>query len=117
MIRAASCGASLYERAPSASGNLDEADEASGDDDFIYKMKVVLRETKESRRWLRFITACALQNYQKLGDLGDEARQLSSIFATIVKNTERRVAREKKEARRQRGRHTTGREGAIDDSK
>jgi four helix bundle protein len=107
----------LIRAAPSASGNLDEADEASSDDDFIYKMKVVLRETKESRRWLRFIAACALQNHQKLGDLGDEARQLSSIFATIVKNTESRVAREKKEARRQRGRHTTSGQGAIDNSK
>ena len=48
---------------------LEEADEASSTTEFIYKMKVVLRETKESRRWLRFILYCRLQNFDKLGDL------------------------------------------------
>jgi four helix bundle protein len=92
----------LIRSAPSASGNLDEADEASSDDDFVYKMKVVLRETKESRRWLRFIAYCKLQQYEHLGNLGDEARQLASIFATIVRNTEQRLKREKEEKRRRK---------------
>ena len=81
----------LVRAAPSASGNLDEADEASSANDFVYKMKVVLRETKESRRWLRFIRDCKLQNHEQLGGLADEARQLCAIFATIVRNVERRL--------------------------
>jgi four helix bundle protein len=87
----------LIRAAPSASGNLDEADEASSDDDFIYKMRVVLRETKESRRWLRFIDNCKLQHHERLGTLPDEARQLCAIFATIIKNTERRLQAERAE--------------------
>lgn len=74
---------------------LEEADEASSTTEFVYKMKVVLRETKESRRWLRFILYCRLQNFDKLGDLPDEAKQLGSIFAAIVRNTERRLAEER----------------------
>ena len=99
----------LIRAAPSASGNLDEADEASSDDDFVYRMKVVLRETKESKRWLRFIKRCHLQNHARLGKLPDEARQLCSIFATIVRNVERRLAAEHaaKEAKRRRRRTDT----------
>jgi len=91
----------LIRSAPSASGNLDEADEASSDDDFVYKMKVVLRETKESRRWLRFIARCKLQHHDRLANLVDEARQLGSIFATIVRNVERRLEAERAQRKRQ----------------
>jgi four helix bundle protein len=90
----------LLRAASSVSGNLDEADEASSDDDFVYKMQVVLRETKEAKRWLRFITACQLQHHDKLGNLPDEARQLVLIFATIVRNTERRLGADR-EGKRQ----------------
>jgi four helix bundle protein len=94
----------LIRAAPAASGNLDEADEASSDDDFVYRMRVALRETKEAKRWLRFIRACQLQHHERLGCLPDEARQLVLIFAAIVRNTERRLAMERKEnpSRRQR---------------
>jgi len=94
----------LIRAAPAASGILEEADEASSDRDFIYKMKVTLRETREARRWLRFIEQCRLQRHEQVGDLPDEARQLASIFATIVRNTERRVAEEraKSQSRAQR---------------
>jgi four helix bundle protein len=92
----------LVRSASAASGILEEADEASSDDESIYKMKSVLRETKESRRWLKFIAACALQQHQQLAVLPDEARQLCAIFATIVRNTEDRVEREKADRDRKR---------------
>jgi len=85
----------LVRSAPSASGNLEEADEASSDADFVFKMKIATREMKESRRWLRFIASCKLANHERLRDLEDEGRQLASIFATIVVNTKRRMANEK----------------------
>src|SRR5262245_28395524 len=93
----------LIRSAPSASGNLEEADESSSDRDFVYRMKVATRETKESRRWLRFITRCRLANYQKLSNLEDEAQQLAKIFATIVIRTKERMARER--ANRKRSNH------------
>jgi four helix bundle protein len=85
----------LIRAAPSASGNLDEADEAMSDADFLFKMKLVLRETKEARRWLRFIRDCKLHNHDQLDDLSDEARQLTSIFATIIINKKKSMARKK----------------------
>ena len=74
----------LIRAAPAASGILEEADEASSTSEFIYKMKLSLREMRESKRWLLFIVQCRLQRHDQLGDLPDEARQLASIFAAIV---------------------------------
>lgn len=73
----------LIRAAPSASGNLEEADEAFTDQDFLYRIKMVLRETKESRRWLRFVQRCKLARHEQVSSLEDEARQLAAIFATI----------------------------------
>jgi len=90
----------LVRAAPSASANLEEADEALSDADFVFRMKVATREMKEVRRWLRFIEYCRLTSYERLGDLPDEARQLASMFATIVGNTRRRIERERREKQR-----------------
>jgi four helix bundle protein len=85
----------LIRAAPSASGNLEEADEAFTDHDFLYRMKVVLRETKESRRWLRFIKRCNLAQHGQVAPLEDEARQLAAIFATIFIKRKRTLAARK----------------------
>jgi four helix bundle protein len=95
----------LIRAAPSASGNLEEADQAFSDGDFLYRMKVVLKETNEARRWLRFILKCKLANYARLGNLPDEAHQLASIFATIYINRKKnidakKVARLRREVQR-----------------
>jgi four helix bundle protein len=86
----------LVKAAPSTSNNLEEADEASSTRDFIAKMKIALREAKESRRCLRFVTSCHLTNHDRIGGLEDEARQLASIFAAIVINTKARYEEEKR---------------------
>jgi four helix bundle protein len=89
----------LIRSAPSASSTLEEADEAYSDAEFLYKMKSVLKETNESRRWLRFITRCELDHYQRLGNLPDEAHQLAKIFATIYINRKRNVEAQKAQKR------------------
>jgi four helix bundle protein len=87
----------LIRSGPAASALLEEADEAYSDADFLFNMKRVLRETKESRRWLRFITRCHLANADRVGDLEDEANQLAKIFATIYINRKRHVDAKKAE--------------------
>jgi four helix bundle protein len=81
----------LVRAATSASNNLEEADEASSTADFIAKMKIALREAKESRRCLRFVVECRLATHQEIAELVNEARQISGIFATIIINTKRRA--------------------------
>jgi four helix bundle protein len=90
----------LVRAAMGASGNLEEADEASSPADFVAKMKIALREVREARRWLRLVESCQLDHYQRVRGADDEARQLAAIFATIVLNVRRRLAAERAAARR-----------------
>ena len=85
----------LVRAAMGSSGNLEEVDEASSSADFIHKMKIALRETKEAWRWLRALRTCALDGHDRVAGFEQEARELSAIFATIVIKVQQRVEREK----------------------
>jgi four helix bundle protein len=84
--------------------NLEEADEASSDADFIAKMKITLRETRECKVRIRLLVECRLAGHRGLASLQNEALQLASIFAAILINTKRRVAGEKAKKRTDRTR-------------
>ena len=66
--------------------NLEEADAASSDADFLAKMRIALREAKEAHVAIRIIVRCKLAGYADVGQYRDEADQLARIFFTIVKN-------------------------------
>lgn len=66
--------------------NLEEADAASSDADFVAKMRIALREAKEAHVAIRLIARCKLAGYETVEKYRDEANQLSSIFAAIVRN-------------------------------
>ena len=72
--------------ASSTTFNLEEADAASSDNDFLAKMRIALREAKESRKVIQVITTCKLAGWRQVGQFEDEARQLSLIFAKIIVN-------------------------------
>ena len=97
----------LVRAADSTSNNLVEADDASSGDDFVYKMKLTLREAKESREGLIKLRLGRLCGFEKVADLEREAGELTAIFATIIINTQKRHERERREApQRKRGRRT-----------
>ena len=102
----------LVRAADSTSNNLAEAGGGISDADFLYKMRVVLREAKESYVCLVKIRRGPLANAQRVLALGleQEADELSAIFSTIITNTERRIEREKAQAtEEQRRRQRNGR--------
>jgi four helix bundle protein len=68
-------------RTPSA-----EADAASSDADFVAKMRIAARESKEACVAIRIIAACNLLGAAAIGKHLDEANQLASIYSTIVRN-------------------------------
>ena len=74
----------LIKAVTSSTFNLEEAD--SSDADFVSKMRIALREAKETRVAIRLLTACELAGARAVGKYEDEANQMASIFATIVKN-------------------------------
>lgn len=94
----------LVRAADGASSNLVEADDGASDADFLNKMATALKEAKESRVELVKLRLGNLQNYAKTAqlDLESEATQLSAIYASIIRNMEARLQREKDAARREK---------------
>ena len=76
----------LVKAVTSSTFNLEEADAGSSDADFLAKMRIALREIKESRVAIRVIVRCTLAGHEAVAKHEDEARQLAAIFATIIVN-------------------------------
>jgi four helix bundle protein len=91
----------LIRAADSASNNLVEAGNGSTDAYFLNKMRIALREAKESKACLQKIRMAPLANASRVIDLNleGEADQLCAIFSTIITNMERRMANEKTKRR------------------
>ena len=64
----------LLRSATSVAANYAEASEAESSDDFVHKIKIAMKELKESRVWLLF--ARRLQPSEAVERLRDESRQL-----------------------------------------
>ena len=64
----------LLRSATSVAANYAEASEAESADDFVHKMKIAMKELKESRVWLLF--AQRLQPSAGVDVLREESRQL-----------------------------------------
>ncbi|MCI0355781.1 MAG: four helix bundle protein [Acidobacteria bacterium] len=75
----------LVGAATSTANNLEEADAASSRADFRAKMRITLREAKETRLCLRLLTSAQLLGHDRIAPLLDEAGQLVGIFTAIVK--------------------------------
>jgi four helix bundle protein len=74
----------LCRSATSIGANYMEADAAGSKKDFIYKILLCKKESKESKHWLRMI---AKANPEKMADcqkLRQEAQELTLIFSSIA---------------------------------
>jgi len=82
----------LVRASDSTSNNSIEADAASSRADFLNKMRIALREAKESRACLSKIRMGPPANSERVHTLllEREADELAAIFATIVKNAAKR---------------------------
>lgn len=87
---AAHVGGQFLRSGTSVYGHHGEAQDAESPDDFIHKMKVCLKELRETRRWARLI---ALKKWLKDGNLCahflDESDQLIRIFKSSIQTAER----------------------------
>jgi four helix bundle protein len=78
-------GGQVLRSGTSPYANHGEAEDAESADDFIHKMKVCLKELRETWRWLRLIKRVPLIDKPELLDpLVDEADQLIRIFRQSV---------------------------------
>ena len=71
--------------------NHGEAQAAESPADFLHKMRICLKELRESRRWLRFIKEVpVLEEQAEVDRLIDETEQLVRIFVASIRTTEAR---------------------------
>jgi four helix bundle protein len=74
--------------------NYEEACAAESRADFIHKLGICLKESRESRSWIRLIIKTELLSEHRMGDLNDECTQLCNIIAqSIVTAKENREKR------------------------
>jgi len=76
------CGTSPY-------GNHGEVEAAESRKDFVHKLKVCLKELKETRRWLRLIAQSSMLPEKKMTPILNETEELIRIFFSSIRTAER----------------------------
>jgi four helix bundle protein len=76
------CGTSPF-------ANHGEVQAAESRKDFIHKLKICLKELKETRRWLRFIARVELVSAKRLQPLLIESEELIRIFSASIRTVEK----------------------------
>ena len=78
----------LVRSGTSPAPNYGEAQSAESRKDFIHKMKVALKELRETLIWLRIIERKPLCDPNELTEVIKECDELIAIFVTSVKTAE-----------------------------
>ena len=76
----------LAKSATSSGANYEESQAGSSKTDFTNKIRISLREMRESNYWLRTISAISIKYYdtKELSALIEESNQLRKILASIL---------------------------------
>ena len=81
------CGTSPY-------GNHGEVEAAESRRDFVHKLRICLKELKESRRWLRLLQKAALVPERKMAAILGETEELIKIFFASVRTAEKNAEKD-----------------------
>jgi four helix bundle protein len=76
----------LFRAGTSVGANLEEAAAGQTKPDFIAKTFVSLKEARETRYWLRLISACRPQLVSNVAPLTAECEQLVAILTAILRS-------------------------------
>ena len=74
----------LLRSGTSPGANYEEARGAESPADFIHKLRITLKELRESLYWLKVIKKSYLLPSEKLDDISKEASELSNIIAQSI---------------------------------
>jgi len=80
----------LIRSGTSIGANYSEADEANSKKDFINKIAISKKETKETKYWLRLITHTFPDSKQEARELWKEAQELNLILAAIIRSSQKK---------------------------
>jgi four helix bundle protein len=73
----------LVDAGTSVGANYYEADDAGSKKEFLYRISLCIRESRESKHWLRMIAAAVPELKDPARPLWQEAKELNFIFAAI----------------------------------
>lgn len=74
--------------------NHGEAQAAESPADFVHKLKICLKELRETKRWLRLVQMAVLvKNPEKIQPLVEETEELIRIFVASIKTSETKQSR------------------------
>jgi len=76
------CGTSPY-------GNHGEVEAAESRKDFVHKLKICLKELKETRRWLRLACRSSIVSAPKTVAILNETEELIKIFFSSIRTAEK----------------------------
>ena len=77
----------LTKSSTSIGANYEESQAGSSKADFKNKVRISLREARESNYWLRVIKALERSENEQLESLIQESKGLKNILASIINNT------------------------------
>ena len=77
-------GRQLLKAGTSVGANYEEACGAESRADFIHKLKIVLKEIREAKYWLKLIQKANLMKDENIKDLIQETKALTNIIAKSI---------------------------------
>ena len=81
----------LVRSGTSPAPNYGEAQSAESRKDFIHKMKVCLKELRETLIWLKIIVRKQLCSADRLGSILQECNELIAIFVSSIQTAEKKL--------------------------
>jgi four helix bundle protein len=84
-------GNQLFDSGTSVGANVEEAQGAQSKADFIAKMSIAHKETRESAFWLRLLLEAGLLPKSRLADLREETEVIRRIISSILVTSKRNV--------------------------
>ena len=81
----------LVKAGTSVGANYCEADNASTKKDFIHKIGICKKESRESRHWLRMVSKAVEPLKAETKVLWKEAQELNLIFASIINKCKKKA--------------------------
>ena len=81
----------LLRSGTSPAPNYGESQSAESPKDFIHKLKISLKELRETRIWLKIITKASLIDPNLVFDLQKETDELGAIFYTSIQTAKRNM--------------------------
>lgn len=81
----------LIKAGTSVGANYCEADDAESKKDFMHKIGICKKESRENKHWLRMITKAVPSLKEEASVLGREAQELNLIFGSIRRRKKKEI--------------------------